>query len=199
MEPHFKSVAQADKHAVLQPPLSEMRQALLIAMIVLYFYCISIWISIDGPFKNWVLTGLRPIMVAVGFIQAWNLFSPEVRNVNLHMNAVITFADGSTKNYEFPRMEKLDLLGRFQKEKMRKLFVDNLSWPGFEEFLPAVARFIARANLNPANQPVMVTISRNWTRMPPPDLKNWVPRDQWRLHGYHMVNLIYMVKEQDLQ
>jgi hypothetical protein len=122
-----------------------------------------------------------------------------MRTINVHMNAVITFSDGSTKIYEFPRMEKLDLAGRFQKEKMRKLCEDVLPWAGFEEFLPAVARYIARANLNPDNPPIMVTISHNWTNMPPPDPKHWVMRDHWPPHGHHYTNLIYVVPEQDLR
>jgi hypothetical protein len=95
-------------------------------------------------------------------------------------------------------MEKLDLVGRFQKEKMRKLFVDHLAWLADEQFLPTVARYVARANLNPDNQPVLVSISKNWARMPPPDEQHWVAREQWPAHGFHDTLCTYKVKEKDL-
>jgi hypothetical protein len=158
---------------------------------------VSFAISPSGHFKDTVYPYLRPFACLFGTFQAWNLFSPELRTTNGHATAIITFADGSTKFFEFPRMEKLDSVGKLKREKLRKLFLDNLSDSSYGAFRPAVARELAQANNDPNNPPQLVTLKFHWISTPPPE--NWLYRDHFPYHTTHDCQLVYRVQPEDLK
>lgn len=110
----------------------------------------------------------NPLRASTGIIALWNLFGPDVRDKNVHYSSVITFADGSTKLYEFPRSQKMGYFERFQKEKQRKLFIDCLPQVFTRPMLPSVARFLFDANADPTNPPRKVVFTQHWIDTPPP-------------------------------
>lgn len=144
-----------------------------------------------APLKN----VLAPLGILLGIDQTWSLFSPDLRKINYYNIASITFKDGSVKLYEWPRMDRATLLQQLSNEKYRKMFIDCIPWPDYAVFLPSVARFLARANANPANPPVLIALSYFWSSIPPPE--HWVNRDQLpqpnKFHTYY----IYRVQAGD--
>lgn len=111
---------------------------------------------------------------------------------------MITFADGSIKNYEFPRPQKMGQIEKFQHEKLRKLFLEYMPFPSGTQFLPDFARFVARTNADPKNPPVQIAIVFSYVDTPPPNSSNGY-RDYLPEHVYKHTLFNYRVKEEDLK
>jgi hypothetical protein len=191
------SAAAADHKAPIQKPFSRGHMIFLSAVLGFYFFTVGMWISPEGHFKDAVVPYMRPVTNAFGIGQSWSLFAPEVRTYNAHMTATIQFKDGSTKFYEYPRMEKMDFFGQLKREKLRKLFIDNMPGVGFVEFRPSIAREIAQANNDPNNPPEMVSLAQHWVSTPPPE--QWVYRDNFPEHTTHQTLFTYKVRPEDLK
>lgn len=138
-------------------------------------------------------------MVAFGWLQYWGVFAPNPRNLLYHTTAMITFEDGTTKLYEFPRTQMMSQWEKFCREKQRKLFSDNIPWRDGEQFRPAVARYLALSNANPSNQPVQVTMEMHQSWVTDPDPKNWTYRDRLPEHTETVSPFfVYKVAKRDL-
>lgn len=184
-------------------PVRETSEGARVAIsiyLVTFLLVVTIWLLPDWTPGKWILTPYAwPVMSAMGWVQNWSLFAPDVREVNYHCTAAIDFADGTTRYYEFPRMQKLGLWHKFRSEKMRKLFGDYMPWPGGEPFLKDIARYLAAANSDPKNPPQMVTIMTNWHGIPKPDAPKWIYRDQLPEHTDKSITFVYPVTPQDLK
>jgi len=103
-----------------------------------------------------------------GFRQKWTLFGPELRDLNFHVTALVTFADGNVRVWEAPRMDKLSMWARFRKEKWRKWGNEVLPWPDYKHYWADSARYIARTCNNAGNPPMQVSLNLHWVKIPPP-------------------------------
>jgi len=134
-----------------------------------YIVMIVLWLIRDSnPVLSRVVKFYGPIITVSGLEQNWALFSPKLRNFNFHNLAMITFRDGSVKLYEWPRMDRSNLIEKAQNEKFRKMFNDCMPWHSYADFHPSVARYVARANANPDNPPVRVALVYFWGVIPDP-------------------------------
>jgi len=79
-----------------------------------------------------------------GLWQGWNLFAPEIRNVNSHSVAVIQFDDGSSTIWPLQRMDQMNPIDKFRRDKFRKWTGDNVQWDRYREYWPAFARYVGR-------------------------------------------------------
>jgi hypothetical protein len=170
--------------------------------LLFYFVVVGSWLMDNDYIPNqFLIDYTKAPMEALGWTQHWSLFAPWVRTSNYHSLAIIEFADGSNKAFEFPRtlVDQKDFSAHFGGEKKRKFFGDNMLWPGWEQFLPSIARYIARANDDPNNPPRMVTLAWQWADTPLPDPAHWVYRDQLPYHTLHKCRFVYAVMPEDLQ
>jgi hypothetical protein len=196
---NLSEVALADTKTRSVVKFSRGHAIFVTCILVLYYTIVSIWCSNEGPLRTLLVLSLRSPIDAIGIEQGWALFGPGVRTYNGHTVADITFADGSTRVYEFPRMEMMDLFEKLRREKLRKLFVDNMYNDGFDAYLPSLARCIAQANNDPTNPPVLVAFTLKWVDMPVPDEKKWRTRDIFPFHYKSRVTIVYKVKGDDLK
>ncbi len=195
----YFSFREAINYSSSSGTFTEGHKALVSSFLAVFFIVVGAWLLPEWtPYKNSITTYTWPVMLTTGWVQYWSLFCPEVRDCNYHLTALIEFADGTVKCYEFPRMEKMDLWTKFQREKMRKLFGDNIAWPNFAQFRPSVCRYLARANNDTTNPPIKVTMIRNIVNTPPPDPKRWVYRDNLPQHINKEILFSYKVNANDL-
>jgi hypothetical protein len=104
-----------------------------------------------------------------GLWQTWKVFAPDPKDWNVYMSAIITLQDGTTKTWEFPRMEKLGFWERMKQERFRKWANDSVNDEKNSVVWFDTARYIARQNYDPSNPPVAVTIVRNNSWIQPPN------------------------------
>jgi len=133
----------------------------------------------------------------IGMFQYWKVFAPNLRTLNWNTTALIEFQDGSLKSYEFPVPGKMTFSEAFVKSPERVFFDEILSNNVNRKFLPSVARFIARANYDPKNKPVLVTFYWYNVPIPRPLEKQWIYRDNLPPHSYRELMFTYPVSTQD--
>lgn len=158
----------------------------------------GVYLSPPNPVRDAIGTQLVTVWHILGLGQGWSVFAPNLRRYNPHATATITFADGSTTLYEFPRMEKMSLAEKFRKEKWRKFDVDNMPWSTAAAYHEDVARYVAReVNKDPANPPLQVALTVHWAGVP--ELPTFVPSDEFPEHDKAASIFIYRVRKKDLR
>jgi hypothetical protein len=143
-------------------------RAFINAFIILHLYIIIFWGMPGSNFRNTMARIVEPYVVKLGLWHSWDMFSPNPLAVNFNLEARITFADGSTRLWEFPRMEKLGLWERYQKERFRK-WRERVRQDAYRVVWNDTARYIARLHHNPTNPPIKVVLTRHWAPIPPPE------------------------------
>ena len=128
------------------------------------------------------------------------MFSPDPLSVNFRVSAEVVFRDGSTKSWEFPRMEKLGLGERFQKERYRK-WRERVRQDVYAGIWDDTCRYIARLFRNPANPPVRVILIRYWQPIPPPRITagKRKPDDFQPVPDHYDLNFNYRFKFYDVK
>lgn len=134
----------------------------------------------------------------IGMSQYWRVFAPDLRRVNWYCTAVIEFADGTLKNYEFPRFDVMPLYEAFVKTRESDFFVEIMPNLHFKKSLPRIGRYLARANYDPTNQPRMVTFVIHTADLAPPNTDHWIYRDSLPPHTFSQIFFVYKVALDDL-
>lgn len=165
--------------------------------IVLFLSLTTISVLPPSDIQDKLSRAIRPVQLALGLDQNWKLFSPEIRGINFHSQAIVTFKDLSTKFYEFPRVERQEFAEKVRREKISKLLNDCLPWPDFQQFLPDTARFIARANYDPSNPPIRVALSYNW--IPVPSFDTFVKQSDFPAQTNRYTFFVYRVQPEDFK
>lgn len=151
------------------PPTITAGKVLISLFIVVHVSAICLWLCPSSRIRDLLLAPLRPYVTFLGLWQSWGVFAPDPKNWNPYMTALIIFADGSQKMWEFPRMDKLNLIDKMFKERYRKWANDCVNNEQVAIVWPDTARYIARLHSNPVNPPVSVSIIRHWTWISPPN------------------------------
>lgn len=139
--------------------------------IALHLYVMAVW---GLPGSAWRTMFSRPIeryVIPAGLWHSWDMFSPDPLAINFHLDAYVTFQDGSMKVWDFPRMERLGLWERFQMERFRK-WRERVRQDSFQMVWDDTARYIARQHgqeqAGGTNPPVQVMLARHWSAIPRP-------------------------------
>jgi len=167
------------------------------AFLAFHLFAIISWcIPLDTPLIVSFRSMVVPYMAWSGLFQKWDMFAPNPSMLNNYMTADITYADGHTATWSFPRMEELGLVQKYVKERYRKFANDNLRLDAFSVLWPDAARYIARVNkLQPSNPPVAIDLVRHWSVVPPPTFENGFMTGPWN----HFRFFHYVVQPGDLQ
>jgi hypothetical protein len=120
-------------------------------------------------------------LLFTGFWQYWDMFSPNPSNIDFYGTAMITYRDGATKPYNFPRIYTMGVPEKYVSERYRKYYErahtedDKWIWPTF-------AQRVALLNYNnPMNPPVKVVLTRNFYRIPqPPEMAYQTLLNEWQ-------------------
>lgn len=92
-----------------------------------------------------VMKTLRWYQVLFSLDQSWSMFAPNPSSKNSYLDAVITFKDGSTEKWTFPRASHLDEWPRFTSgERLRKYQQENLIPMSRNELWFDLARYLER-------------------------------------------------------
>jgi hypothetical protein len=166
-------------------------------MVHCYFVLVIAWCCGEWPVFEPILPALRQVMNTAGLKQNWALFGPRTSFNNMHHLAKIRFADGTVKLYEWPRVDNVDLFKKGDYEPYSKLLTDNLPIDHSSRLRISVARFIARANVNPANQPRLVTLIDVVSQIP--DAFLFYNKPVMPPHTQIRANYVYRVQEKDLE
>ncbi len=147
--------------------MTKLKYIAISAFLLFHLLAIACWsVPIDSPLLAAFRSSIRPYMLWSGLFQSWDMFAPLPKSENDYLQAVIITHDGTLHTFKFPRMEQLDLLARYSKERYRK-FAENLVDSKYAGVWPGVAIHLARRYNNPANPPAIVMLIRYWSPIDP--------------------------------
>ena len=177
-------------------PLSRGARIAISAFIVFHLFGILTWcVPSDTPLTVSLRSIAAPYVLWAGLFQKWDMFSPDPPKLNGYVTAEITYADGHTSVWSFPRMDQLGLFDKYTKERYRKFANENLRLDAFAPLWPDAARYIARLNKGqPSNPPVSVALVRHWSFVQPPSRDGSPENGPWN----HFKFFQYPVKPGDL-
>ncbi|MBC7996604.1 MAG: hypothetical protein IAF58_01595 [Leptolyngbya sp.] len=165
--------------------------------IITYFSIAVISLLPAFAYQIRLANGIAWLSHPFNLVQNWKLFCPDVRSINFYSQAVIQFQDGTLKYYEYPRLNQMPMFESYRRQKLCKIFQDCMPWPDFALFWPDAARQIARANLDPLNQPVMISFSYNWAKVP--DAAHYAKQNELPEPRDNHTFFVYQVKPEDLK
>lgn len=136
---------------------------------------------------------IAPYMGWSGLAQGWNLFAPNPLSLNSRLEVEISYRDGQTGLWKFPRPQDFGYIKRYTMEREHKFSFDSLQNDSFAILRPDAARYIARLNnVKRDNPPVTVTLVGYRSQIAPPG--SGLP-EPWK----RKVLLTYSVLPGDLQ
>jgi hypothetical protein len=101
---------------------------------------------------------LKFYLLTTGFWQYWDMFSPNPANTDAYCDAIVTYKDGSTKPFLYPRIHDLSIPMKYLKERYRKYF-ERAGSSRFSYTWPYFAQRIARlSNDSPNNPPTEIRL-----------------------------------------
>jgi hypothetical protein len=172
--------------------------------IAFHLYIMAIWGLPGSNFRYQFSKPITSYVIYTGLWHSWDMFSPDPLALNFLVESQITYQDGSSKIWVFPRMEKLGLWERYQKERYRK-WRERVRLDAFGMVWDDTARYIARLNDTPTNHPVQVTLIRRWESIPPPltrtrsaKLRQYQPMIKEPAFPFKYHFKVYDIKPQDL-
>ncbi|HEY2018220.1 MAG TPA: hypothetical protein VGH38_32165 [Bryobacteraceae bacterium] len=179
------------------PPSLSRRARIAITLFVAFnLFAIIAWcVPLDSPLVMRSRELVRPYMVFTGLFQKWDMFAPDPSRLNNFVGATITYRNGGSSMWFFPRMENLGFVDKYFKERYRKYANDNLRLDSNSDLWPDAARYIARLNNRPSNPPDVVALVRYWSIVPPPGPQGEEPPETWNQHMFYL----YRVTPGDLK
>jgi len=178
-------------------PKSWMRVVLTI-FILLHVFIMAAWGLPPSPFRTRLVQKVEEYVIWIGLWHSWDMFSPDPLSLNFNVQAFITHADGTTDVWDFPRMEKMGIAEKFQKERYRK-WRERVRQDSYAQIWDDTVRWVARQhNRDPKNPPVKVVLVRSWNQIPAPAPRDFqpMPKDFDLKFSYRFK--MYDVKKEDL-
>lgn len=155
------------------------------AFVAFNLFAVVAWcIPFDSPLIARCRDVARPYLIFTGLFQKWDMFAPDPSKLNNFVAAVVTYRNGESSLWTFPRMEHLGYVDKYFKERYRKYANDCLRLDTNAELWPDAARYIARLNRRPLNPPAAIDLVRYWSIVPPPAANGEEPPTLWSQHTF---------------
>jgi len=132
------------------------------------------------------LPPIRAYVTSTGFWQYWDMFAPNPAQTDYYGTALVTYRDGSTRTYQYPRMYLLPIPQKHGKERYRK-FYERAHMESHEFFWRPFALRVAVKNFDdPNNPPVRVDLIRHWREIAKPGQKQLEDYNQYKYYVYEV-------------
>src|SRR5215212_11118372 len=104
-----------------QLPLSGWQRFGLNAFILWNLFSVGIWLLPNSALRQSCAELVRPYLMITGLAQGWTMFSPNPSDVDLYIEARITYANGQVRGWNYPRMIDMGYVERYRRERFRKM------------------------------------------------------------------------------
>ena len=174
-----------------------LRRGFLTSALIWHLCVVSMWNAPPTPLTAQVVHSplVSFYMTVFGFTQNWGMFGA-TRTFSSHIEAEITFQDGSKKIWQFPGMDGLCFI-------QKCLEILRRGWKGYLIAYPAAwpdaARYIARQNSSPGHLPQRVELVQRWAAIPPPTEAFHQPLPASFSHSQRTSFFVYRVDPEDLR
>lgn len=133
-------------------------------VVTVYIFFAFIWSMPNDriPYKPALDRIARPAFLFLGLWQGWDMFSPNPRREDIYVEVFYRNRDGSTKRYALTKMIDMPLFARWQKERWRKYFNDNLRVDSSNILWVPFAEYTRRQLVEQGEDPVEIHLIRKW-------------------------------------
>lgn len=174
-------------------------KALINLFIAFHLVALTLWGLPESQFRTAAIKPFRAYLNWSGLWNGWNMFAPNPLALNSQIDATVTFQDGTTANWEFPRMERLSPGERFRKERFRK-WRERIRLDMYSVAHVSTARYVAKQLYSdPRNPPVQVTLTRRWADIPAPAACDHQPMPKQYEMEHSYAFLEHEIRPEDLR
>ncbi len=149
-----------------------------------------------SPLVNFIYTPVTFVQNYLSMWRGWEMFAPNPLRTNQYIDAKITFKDGESLIWNFPRPSQHSLLDRYMwGERYRKYTSDALRLDS-KRFLWKDASIFVMKKVKekyPQKRPIEVTLRRRWM-----DIPNWnkefiphreIPKKEYNAYEYYTLKV----------
>lgn len=148
-----------------------LRKVIISLFIIFNFTLIFLCLERNNQLAARLLKPFWNYFLFFGLEQDFSVFAPSPIQANVNFVAIVTYQDGTSKIFPFPRLNRIGLIEKLSKERWRKFLDDNLGSDRYPFLYKDIARFVARTNNLPGNPPCAVCIYRYTGIIPAPESK----------------------------
>ncbi|MDX2064295.1 MAG: hypothetical protein SFX74_00990 [Fimbriimonadaceae bacterium] len=129
---------------------------------------------------------LRTYLFVTGFWQYWDMFSPNPAQRDFYGTATVTYSDGSTQRYQYPRIYLLSIPEKYPAERYRKFYErahledSGYCWAQF------AARIAQKCDTKGSVRPVKVVLRRHWRDVAKPGQRQFRPYTEFEYFTYRV-------------
>lgn len=118
----------------------------------------------------------EPVIAFTGTRQRWNLFAPELMQMNQYSSVLIINNAGNMQLYEWPRLDLKNAGEKFELQQTRRFVTECLARPQYNYYWPGISeRFIKR--FSSADAPIeQINLRFNFAHVPP--FKHYTTREK---------------------
>ena len=140
------------------------RRSLQTGLALVYFVGALFWsMPDDFPLKGRVDAVFDPAFQWSGLWQGWAMFAPDPREEDIYVTARVEHSNGEVIEINLSRMSEMGLFERYQRERWRKYFNDNLRLDANSFMWPPFAAYLARTYPAPTGFLVSrIELTRHW-------------------------------------
>jgi hypothetical protein len=162
--------------------------------VLFHILAIACWsVPLESPLLTKCRNLVGPYMLWSGLFQRWDMFAPDPLKVNSYVEARVTFGDGHSVTWSFPRMDQLGLVDRYFQERYRKYATEYLA--ANAGLWGDAARRIAWLNNQGPSRPAVVILIRRWSEIRPAGKNGESRSTPWQGAGF----FVYVVPRDDLK
>jgi len=124
---------------------SNSQKVLISAFIVFYLMLALVQSVPTAKLPKEIAAFSEPLIALTGTKQRWNLFAPELMQVNQYSTVLIINDDGNMQLYEWPRLDLKNAKEKFDLQQTRRFVTECFARPQFSYFWPSMSEsFIKR-------------------------------------------------------
>lgn len=139
------------------------------AFILTYVWVLFWWLVYPTPLRTAMLKPFASAVVFSGLWQGWGVFSPNVRKRSIILFARVTYTNGTSDIWLYPRLDHMDVTKRAVLERYRKFACDHINWEENSYLWPDFAKFVARLHSDDTRRVRSVDLYRMWKDLLPPE------------------------------
>lgn len=164
---------------------SDFGRGLISAFVVLTLAAIIATNLPDSTLRSDLMASGQPYLNVLGLDQSWALFAPDPRRVLIDLRGVVTFDDGSTATWRFPRNGAL--VGTYRDYRWRKWTENAISDANAATLWKSAAVWAAKEKARPGRRAARVKLVRRIAPLNPPGQQR--SHLDWREEAFYTLEI----------
>jgi len=154
-----------------QEPESKLRSStfhrVLVSVLIASYLAIALVQSVPtADLPKGVSAITEPVIAFTGTKQRWNLFAPELMQVNQYSTVLIINDTGNMQLYEWPRLDLKNVAEKFELQQTRRFVTECLARPQFSYYWPGVSERLIKSFSNSNTTVDQINFRFNFANVP---------------------------------